>query len=121
MTLRYALRRSTYSMKRAMKCALMQRATVKRALLAAGVGVVLCTGPAAAAWGPGGSFFVAQGQKGRPGPAPGGERAERPRDMRQDRQEEQQRRERMTEDERRSLHRDLDKANREIYGRRPPK
>lgn len=57
-----------------------------------------------------------QGQRGRPGPGPVFDRGEPRRDSRYERREE--RRERLTDDERRSLHRDLDKANRELYGRR---
>ena len=60
-----------------------------------------------------------QNQKGRPGPGPNYQRDQRGRDAQQERREE--RRDRLTEDERRSLHRDLDKANRELYGRRPQK
>jgi hypothetical protein len=70
------------------------------------------------AWDPGGLRHV-QAQKGRPGGGPPPERAERGRDARQERPDE--RRGRMTEDERRGLQRDLDKANREIYGGRPQK
>ena len=75
-------------------------------------------GPAAASsWGYPGFYPDAQNQgyKGRWGPGP--ERGEPPRDFRQDRRGEE-RRERMNEDERRALHRDLDKANRELYRRR---
>ena len=75
------------------------------------------SGPvAAASWGYPAFYPDAQSQryKGRPGPGP--ERGEPPREYRQDRRDE--RRERMNEDERRALHRDLDKANRELYRRR---
>ena len=68
MTLRYALRRRT-------------DLSMKRALLTAAVGLLLCAGPAAAGWGAGESFFVAQAQKGRPGPGQGNDRGERPRDI----------------------------------------
>lgn len=67
------------------------------------------------------AFLLAQAQKGRQ--AAGNERGERPernereRGPRSDRSED--RRERMTDEQRRSLHRDLDKANRELYGRPP--
>ena len=77
-------------------------------------------GPAAAAsWAYPGFYPEAQGQgaKGRPGP--GRDRGEPPRDFRQDRRDD--RRERLNEDERRALHRDLDKANRELYRRRNQK
>ena len=72
----------------------------------------------------GGAIAQAQWQKGGGG-RQGGERGGPPpdrggRDMRQDRHEDR-RGERMSEDDRRSLHRDLDKANRELYGRRAPK
>jgi hypothetical protein len=77
----------------------------------------VASGPAAAAWDGGGAFVQVQGEKGRPGRGP--ERVDRGRDARQDRQDD--RRERMSEDDRRSLHRDLDKANRELYGRRNQK
>jgi hypothetical protein len=63
-------------------------------------------------------FLLAQAQKGRQ--AAGnerGERTERERGPRSERGEE--RRERMTDEQRRGLHRDLDKANRELYGRPP--
>ena len=78
--------------------------------------------PAAVAAWDGGAFMSAQ-QKGWGG---AGERDRgdrdrgRGRDARQERQEDR-RGERMSEDDRRSLHRDLDKANRELYGRRGQK
>lgn len=84
-------------------------------------------GPVAAAiWDGGGSFFQVQSQRGREGG--GGREAGREargggperRESRPERQHDD-RRERMSEDDRRSLHRDLDKANRELYGRRFPK
>ncbi|MES2562700.1 MAG: hypothetical protein V4637_08225 [Pseudomonadota bacterium] len=65
-------------------------------------------------------FLLAQAQKGRQGAGnERGERTERERERgyRSDRSEE--RRERMTDEQRRALHRDLDKANRELYGRPP--
>lgn len=69
---------------------------------------------AAASWGAPRFGFEAA-QKGRPGH----ERGPSPRDFRPDRQPERgERRERFNEDERRALHRDLDKANRELYQRR---
>jgi hypothetical protein len=77
---------------------------------------------ATAAWdgnafmrGGGDVYAQAQAPKGRPGPerGPGQDRG---RDFRQERHDD--RRDRMSEDDRRSLHRDLDKANRELYGRR---
>lgn len=82
---------------------------------------LFAAGPAAAAWDFAGSVVQvqSQGQKGRPGQ--GGERGERGRDARQDGGNDRDRRERMSDDDRRSLHRDLDKANRELYGRRQQK
>lgn len=61
--------------------------------------------------------FEAQAPRG--GQAEGrGERAQG-REARPERREErEERRERLSEDERRALHRDLDKANRELYQRR---
>jgi hypothetical protein len=73
-------------------------------------------GPAAAgAWGyPDGDYY-AQASKGRQGE----DRAQRGRDARPDRRAERdERRERLSDDERRALHRDLDKASRELYQRR---
>ena len=89
---------------------------MKCALIAIALAAALSSGSAVSAWESSG-FVLAQAQKGRPGPPP--ERAERPRDMRQERPDD--RRGRMSEDERRSLQRDLDKANREIYGGRHQK
>jgi hypothetical protein len=92
---------------------------MKRVLftLAAAVGLVL--GPAAAATAAYQSAYVqVQGDKSRS--SWGSERRDRGRDTRDDNRREE-RRERLSEDDRRSLHRDLDKANRELYGRRPPK
>lgn len=92
---------------------------MKGALIAIALAAGLATGPAAAGW-DAARLVQVQAQKGRGGPPPErSERSERPRDTRQERQDDH--RDRMTEDERRSLHRDLDKANREIYGRRPQK
>jgi hypothetical protein len=82
----------------------------------------VCGGPCAAAvWNLQGSYVDVQAQKGRqgPGPGPGYQRPDRGREAQPERRDE--RRERLTEDERRSLHRDLDKANRELYGRRQQK
>jgi hypothetical protein len=89
---------------------------MKRAFIAIALAAGLSAGPAVSAWDPAGLTRV-QAQKGRQTPPP--ERADRGRDARQERPDE--RRGRMTEDERRSLQRDLDKANREIYGGRPQK
>lgn len=95
---------------------------MKHALFAILLGAGVAAGPAVAgSWDTAGGFLLAQAQKGRQGG--GNERGERgDRGDRGDRGREarpDERRERMTEDERRSLHRDLDKANRELYGRRP--
>jgi hypothetical protein len=90
---------------------------MKRALIMIALAAGLSAGPAVSAWDPGG-FLQTQAQKGRPG-GPPPEPAERGRDTRQERPDE--RRGRMTEDERRGLQRDLDKANREIYGGRQQK
>jgi hypothetical protein len=76
-------------------------------------------GPAAAGGDSGGVFVQVQGQKGRQGQGPDRGERERGRDARQDGRDGS--RERMSEDDRRSLHRDLDKANRELYGRRQQK
>ena len=73
------------------------------------------SGPAAAgSWGNPGARFDVQAQKGRP------DRGQQPRDYRPDRRGgEAERHERLNDDERRALHRDLDKANRELYKPRP--
>lgn len=79
------------------------------------IAIALATGlvgPASAAfWGQPGFELAAQGQKAR------GDRGGQGRDFRPDRRGED-RRDRLNDDERRALHRDLDKANRELY-RRP--
>src|SRR5688572_15335266 len=80
------------------------------------------TPAATAAWD--GGAFVSIQQKG--GGGGGGERDRADRDRGRGREARQERHEdrrgdRMSEDDRRSLHRDLDKANRELYGRRAPK
>ena len=83
----------------------------------------IAAGPAALAAWDGGAFMSAQ-QKGWGGGAGERDRGNRDRgggrEARQERQEDR-RPERMSEDDRRSLHRDLDKANRELYGRRGQK
>ena len=89
---------------------------MKRALLLIALAAGFAMGPAAAGWDASGGFLQVQAQKGRPGAAP--ERNERGREVPQARPED--RRDRMTEDQRQSLHRDLDKANRELYGGRRP-
>ena len=85
------------------------------------VAAAVTAAPAATAAWEAGAFMPVQ-QKG----AGGGDRDRgdrdrgRGRDARQERPDDR-RSERMSEDDRRSLHRDLDKANRELYGRRVPK
>lgn len=78
--------------------------------------------PAAAAWRNfGGPHFDVQAQRQRPGgyqrQQPGGYQRQQPqRDYRRpERQPERRPDGRLTDDERRDLHRDLDRANREIY------
>jgi hypothetical protein len=90
------------------------------ALIAAAV----LTGPAAAASWPY-SHLIPEAQSGGgrgQGSGGGRDRGESRRDApppQQDRRAERdERRERMSEDDRRALHRDLDKANRELYRRR---
>jgi hypothetical protein len=92
---------------------------MKGALFALLLGAGLVTGPAAAgSWPAAEIFLAAQSDRGRSAAGSDqAERGERAREPRQDRPVD--RRDRMTDDERRSLHRDLDKANRELYGRRP--
>jgi Ni/Co efflux regulator RcnB len=87
----------------------------RNVLAIAALAVASAAAPAAVAAWDGGAFVQAQSQKGRPGGDRGAER-DRGREARPERHED--RRDRMTEDDRRSLHRDLDKANRELYGRR---
>lgn len=102
---------------------------MKRFRLALAIAALTTAAAAPAAW-DGNAFTRDQGliaqaqwQKGGGG-RQGGERErggpDRGREMRQDRHDDR-RSERMSEDNRRSLHRDLDKANRELYGRRFPK
>ena len=84
------------------------------AVIALAAGFVL---PAAAAsWGYPDFGYGVQAQKGRNGQ----DRGQPPREFRPDRNVDRggERRERLNEDERRALHRDLDKANRELYQRR---
>jgi hypothetical protein len=96
----------------------MTGSEMKSALFAIAVAAGLAAGPATAApWDYRGAYVQAQPQKGEAGP--GTERGERGRDPRGERREE--RRDRMTDDERRALQRDLERANRELYGRRPQK
>jgi hypothetical protein len=89
---------------------------VNKALLLVVVLAAGLAGPVAAGgWGYPGADYYAQASKGRQGQ----DRAQRGRDSRPERRPERdERRERLNEDERRALHRDLDKANRELYQRR---
>ena len=88
-----------------------------KALLITIVTAVGLIGPAAAAsWAYPAFELQAQGPKGRQGE---GERAQPGREANPERrQEREERRERLNEDERKALHRDLDKAHRELYQRR---
>jgi hypothetical protein len=82
------------------------KALIAAIALAAG----LTGSEAAASWGYPGFELVAQAQKGRPDRGPHG------REARPDRRGgDDHRRDRLNDDERRALHRDLDKANRELY------
>lgn len=91
---------------------------MKALILALAMAASVAAGPAAAgSWGYAAFSPDVQAQRGPPGPPPGFERREPPRDFRRD-QRPDERQGRMTDDERRALHRDLDKANRELYRRR---
>jgi hypothetical protein len=90
---------------------------MKAFILSLAMAASAATGPAATAWDYGAFSPQAQAQRGPPGPPPGVERREPPRDMRRGERVDE-RPGRMTDDERRALHRDLDKANRELYRRR---
>ena len=91
---------------------------MKALILALAMAASAAAGPAAAdAWGRASFFPNVQAQRGPPGPPPGFERREPPRDVRRE-QRADERQGRLTDDERRALHRDLDKANRELYRRR---
>jgi hypothetical protein len=109
----------------------MTKERMKRFRLVLAIAVLTSAAAAPAAWDgnaftrDAGPLTQAQWQKGGGGGRQGGERGGPPpdrggREMRQDRHDDR-RGERMSEDDRRSLHRDLDKANRELYGRRSPK
>jgi hypothetical protein len=100
----------------------MKRARYALALVTlAAAAAIAAPFPAVGAWD--GRAFIEVQHKGWGGGGGGGDRnaqrgggGDRGREARPERREE--RRDRMTEDDRRSLHRDLDKANRELYGRR---
>ena len=82
-----------------------------KALIAAFAFAAVLTAPAAnAGWGYPGLDLVAQAQKGRH------DRGGQGREQRPERRGGgDERRDRLNDDERRALHRDLDKANRELY------
>jgi hypothetical protein len=88
-----------------------------RTALLSVIGLVAGMAPPAAADAfayPGGGYY-AQASKGRQGQ----DGAQRGRDTRPERRSDRdERRERLSDDERRALHRDLDKASRELYQRR---
>jgi hypothetical protein len=76
------------------------------------------SGAVLGAWGYPAYPVEVQSDRGRGGPPPGYERYERREPQREARRDRQDRRDHLNEDERRALHRDLDKANRELYRRR---
>jgi len=89
---------------------------MKALILAVALAASLVAPAAGAAWRYPGPQFDVQAQKGRSG---GGQDRAQDREARPNRREDrEERRERLNEDERRALHRDLDKANRELYRRR---
>ena len=87
--------------------------TMKALILVVAVAAGFAGPAAAGSWADPGLRFDVQAPKGRP------DRGEQPRDYRPDRRGGEERRERLNDDERRALHRDLDKANRELYKPRP--
>ena len=97
---------------------------MKRLLLMIATAALIAPLPAGAGgWGMGGSpMLQAQGQQTKKG---GGEFQRGGREFRREQPDRPQRDERhqgrMTDEERRELHRDLDRANREIYRRGPPR
>ena len=82
---------------------------MKALIVAITLAVGLIVPAAAASWGYPGFQLDVQGGKGRPG----GQERGPGRDQRPERRDD--RRDRLNDDERRALHRDLDKANRELY------
>lgn len=78
--------------------------------------LVLSAPPAAASHERGAAFGFRPGLQAQQGP-PRHVKGDQPRDVRRERREERPPG-RLTEEERRELHRDLDKANRELYRRR---
>jgi hypothetical protein len=86
---------------------------MKALILAIALATGMAAPPADAAWRYPSPQFDMQAQKGRQG---GGQERAQEREARPNRRDEREdRRERMNDDERRALHRDLDKANRELY------
>jgi hypothetical protein len=89
---------------------------MKALLFAIALAAGIAAAPAGAGWPAPGEHY-AQAGKGRDGARP--ERPRETRDARPERRPDRdERRERLNDDERRALHRDLDKANRELYQRR---
>ena len=90
---------------------------MKALFLAIALAAGLMAAPAGAGWPAPGERY-AQAPKGRDGARQ--ERGREGREMRPERRPDRdERRERLNDDERRALHRDLDKANRELYKQRP--
>ena len=98
-----------------------QGTALKARIVAIAIAAAFAAPAGAQLFAPGSLIQVQAPQKGqgRPGPAPdrGAERRGPPPDQRP--QPQPDRRGQMTDDERRSLNQDLDKANRELYRRRP--
>jgi opacity protein-like surface antigen len=91
---------------------------IKSLILVLALAAGFATPAAAASWANPGFRVDVQAQKGRPG-QDGGQKG---RDYRPDRRgggDDRREHERLNDDERRALHRDLDKASREIYKPRP--
>jgi hypothetical protein len=89
---------------------------MKGLILALALAAGLVPPAAGASWRYPAPQFELQAQKGSPG---GGQERAQDREARPNRREErEERRERLSEDERRALHRDLDKASKELYRRR---
>lgn len=95
---------------------------MKMLFLVAAASVLLLPAPADARdWGPGfGAVLQAQGQQAKKGP---GQSQRGRRDLQRGERDERDERDRnrLTEEERRELHRDLDRAHRELYRRQPPR
>lgn len=95
---------------------------MKMLFLVAAASALLLPAPVDARdWQPGfGARLQAQGQQAKKGP---GQFQRGRRDLQRGERQERDERDqgRLTEEERRELHRDLDRANREIYRRQPPR